>query len=209
MDLVIVGAVQGFLTLDPSIQRTDTILKRMGSVVFLVYCCLPFIILSFNAIWRLRTGPPVVSNRMEKYDPSVGIGRKSWDDNRTVWKNSAILLVSASLVTFEYVRRTRLQAQSHFAENSLCTLLQGIKVAQGFESASIPRWYWSKATFYACALLPETLALYLLIFSNMAERYAGLAVIPKEGQLEKGDEATVVDSAENGNGIAPVKKVTT
>lgn len=106
MKIVIVGAVQGFLTLDPSIQRTDTILKRMGSVVFLVYCVLPFFILGFNAIWRLKTGPPA-ANRSEKYDyiQTVGIGAKSWDDNSTVWKNSAILLVSASLVTFEYVSR--------------------------------------------------------------------------------------------------------
>lgn len=105
---VIVGAVQGFLTLDPRIQRMDTILKRMGSIVFLVYCCLPFIILAFNAIWRLKTGEPAA--KVGSFDRDVrqaGIGQKSWDRNATVWKNSAILLVSASLVTFEYVGRER------------------------------------------------------------------------------------------------------
>lgn len=97
--------MQGFLTLDPSIQRTDTILKRMGSVVFLVYCCLPFIILSFNAIWRLKTGEPA-GRVKEDGIRQPGIGQESWDSNVTVWKNTAILLVSASLVTFEYVGST-------------------------------------------------------------------------------------------------------
>lgn len=102
---VIVGAVQGFLTTNPKVQHIDTILKRIGVVVFLVYCCLPFIILSFNAIWRLKTGEPAV--QVGEYDTrhrGPGIGQKSWDSNLTVWKNSAIILVSASLVTFEYVR---------------------------------------------------------------------------------------------------------
>lgn len=83
-------------------------------------------------------------------------------------------------------------------------LLQGIKVAQGFESPIINRWYWSKGAFYGAALLPEVLALYLLIFSNMAERYAGLAVMPKEKSLENSDNATLVN--ENGGNKGTVKE---
>ena len=52
--------------------------------------------------------------------------------------------------------------------------------------------------------MPEVLALYLLIFSNMAERYAGLAVMPKEKSLENSDNATLVN--ENGGNKGTVKE---
>lgn len=50
------------------------------------------------------------------------------------------------------------------------------------------------------------MALYLLIFSNMAERYAGLATMPKGGQLERGEEATLVNGDEGQGGAVPKKK---
>lgn len=50
------------------------------------------------------------------------------------------------------------------------------------------------------------MALYLLIFSNMAERYAGLAPMPKGGQLERGEEATLVNGDEGQGGAVPKKK---
>lgn len=99
---VIVGAIQSFLTLDPDLQRTDTILKRVGITAFFVYCTLPFIILAFNAIWRIRSGAPSAS-LLEK--PTSGIGLKSWDEDRTVWVNTAPIVVVAALVSFEYVSR--------------------------------------------------------------------------------------------------------
>lgn len=79
-------------------------------------------------------------------------------------------------------------------------------MAQGFADATVYRWYFSKGAFYGAALLPETLALYLLIFSNMAERYAGLAPMPKGGQLERGEEATLVNGDEGQGGAVPKKK---
>lgn len=87
-------------------------------------------------------------------------------------------------------------------------LIQGIKVAQGFANATVYRWYFSKGAFYGAALLPELLALYLLIFSNIAERYAGLAVIPKDGrQLERAEEATLVNGGDTDGGVVPKKRI--
>ena len=98
---VIVGAIQSFLTLDARLQRIDTILKRVGITAFFIYCVMPFFILAFSAIWRLRTGE---LNDQINEKPAPGIGVKSWTSNRTVWINSLPVLTVALLVSFEYVR---------------------------------------------------------------------------------------------------------
>ena len=62
---------------------------------------MPFFILAFSAIWRLRTGE---LNDQINEKPAPGIGVKSWTSNRTVWINSLPVLTVALLVSFEYVR---------------------------------------------------------------------------------------------------------
>ncbi|CAD6571685.1 MAG: hypothetical protein CYPHOPRED_004551 [Cyphobasidiales sp. Tagirdzhanova-0007] len=155
----ITGAIQSFLTDNASIQAKDSILKHIGVCVFLVYSFLPFPILSCNAFLRLKNGEPraVPSNKS-----SADFELKLWRKNGTLWYNSAFIICSASLVILEYT----------------------FKIIEGFASATIPHWYFSKATFYCLSILPELFAMYTLLFSDMPKRYAGLARFKKEDQLD-------------------------
>lgn len=64
------------------------------------------------------------------------------------------------------------------------TFKQGIKLEQSFANAQVDAWYFRKGAFYGLAIVPEILALYTLIFANMAERYSGLSPM-KAGDVEE------------------------
>lgn len=74
--------------------------------------------------------------------------------------------------------------------------MQGIKLAQGFGDATLDKWYYGKGAFYATSLLPETLAMFTLLLSNMPKRYAGLALMPLENKLE---DRLEVEASEKGH----------
>lgn len=156
---MIVGAVQTFLTTDPSILTTDAILRKVGSTALFIYTILPFPILAFNAAWRMRR-----QSSPAKYSADYGI--KYWNTESEVWRNSALLLLIASCLVFEY----------------------GFKIAQTYGNAMQDHWYYDKGAFYCTVFVPEIIATNGLLALNMAHRYGGY--LPKS-TIDKSDEEKV------------------
>lgn len=85
---------------------------------------------------------------------------------------------------------------------------QAIKVVAVYTPADTEHWYLRKGAFYATSLVPELLAMFILLLANMSKRYCGFALMPLETRVEDHLEASaqVDDDATLRHGGGAAKK---